>query len=117
MSKSIIQNKDKDRSCYLCNILHGIDMEQIREEHHIMFGGQHRKKAEHYGLKVYLCIPHHRTGKEAVHINKEMNEFLRVIAQIAFEKKYSNELWMQEFGRNYISDEVRERYLEGGNDE
>ena len=111
MSKSIIQDKKKDQSCYLCNLLHGIDMEQIREEHHIMFGGQHRKKSEHFGLKVYLCVLHHRTGREAVHINKETNELLKEIAQIAFEKKYSHELWMQEFGKNYISNEDRERYL------
>ncbi len=111
MAKSILQDKDKDPSCYLCNILHNIDMEQIREEHHVMFGGQHRKKSEHYGLKVYLCIPHHRTGKEAAHLNKEINELLREIAQIAFEKKYSHEFWMKEFGRNYISDEDRTRYL------
>lgn len=111
MSKSIIQDKKKDPSCYLCNLLHGIDMDQIREEHHIMFGGQHRKKSEHYGLKVYLCILHHRTGREAVHINKETNELLKEIAQIAFEKKYSHELWMQEFGKNYVSDEDRARYL------
>ena len=111
MSKSILHNKNTDGSCYLCRILHNIDMEQIREEHHIMFGGQHRKKSEHYGLKVYLCIPHHRTGKEAVHLNKETNELLKEIAQIAFEKKYNHELWMKEFGRNYISEEDRTRYL------
>lgn len=111
MSKSIIQDKKKDQSCYLCNLLHGIDMEQIREEHHVMFGGKFKKKAEHYGLKVYLCVPHHRTGKEAAHLNIDINNLLREIAQIAFEKKYSHELWMQEFGKNYVSDEDRERYL------
>lgn len=111
MSKSILQDKDRDRSCYLCRILHEIDMEQVREEHHVMFGRGHRKKAEHYGLKVYLCIPHHRTGKEAVHNNTQISNLLKEIAQIAFEKKYSYELWMKEFGRNYISDEDRTRYL------
>lgn len=111
MSKSILQDKDRDRSCYLCRILHEIDMEQIREEHHVMFGGQHRKKAERYGLKVYLCIPHHRTGNEAVHKNAEISDLLKEIAQIAFEKKHGHELWMKEFGRNYISDEDRARYL------
>lgn len=113
MSKSIIQTKE-DKACYLCRLLHGIDMEQITEEHHIMFGNKFRRRAEHYGLKVNLCIPHHRTGKEAVHMNKEINDLLREIAQIAFEKKHSYELWMREFGKNYVSEEDRVRYLQKG---
>lgn len=113
MSKSIIQPKE-DRACYLCRLLHGIDVEQFTHEHHIMFGNKFKKKAEHYGLKVNLCVWHHEIGKEAVHINKEINDLLREIAQIAFEKKYSYELWMKKFGKNYVSDEDRERYLQKG---
>ncbi len=113
MSRSIIQPKE-DRTCYLCRLLHGIEEEQFTHEHHIMFGNKFRRKAEHYGLKVRLCVPHHETGGEAVHRNKEINDLLREIAQIAFEKKYSHELWMQEFGKNYVSDEDRARYLQKG---
>ena len=110
MAKSILQNK-QDKTCYLCNLLNGDDWPKVVEEHHAVGGNPGRKKSEHYGLKFYLCIPHHRTGKDAVHKNNEMNRLLKQIAQIAFEKKYSQELWMQEFGKNYIDDEIRERYL------
>lgn len=81
------------------------------EEHHVL-GGSNRKNSEHYGLKVMLCIPHHRTGAEAVHINAEISNMLKEIAQVKFEKKYGHEKWMGVFGKNYISEETRERYIE-----
>ena len=110
MSKSILQD-ERDEACYLCRLLHGDESPKFRHEHHVMFGSKFRRKAEHYGLKVKLCVPHHETGEEAVHTNIEINRLLREIAQIAFEKKYSHELWMKEFGKNYVSDENRARYL------
>lgn len=110
MSKSILQDK-RDEACYLCRLLHEDESPKFRHEHHVMFGNKFKKKAEHYGLKVMLCVPHHETGKEAVHTNIEINRLLREIAQITFEKKYSHELWMKEFGKNYVSDEDRARYL------
>lgn len=102
MAKSILQDKN-DRTCFLCRLLDNNYSECIiREEHHVMFGNPWKKKSEHYGLKVYLCIPHHRTGKAAVHINAQVNRQLREIAQKEFEKRYPHELWMKEFDRNYI---------------
>lgn len=102
MSKSIIQDYSK-RQCYLCGYLKGIWDENIPnlEEHHIMMG-KWRKKSEHYGLKVLLCPAHHRTSSEAVHVNAENELFLQIIAQYAFEKKYSHGEWMNEFGKNFL---------------
>lgn len=111
MSKSILQNKS-DEECLLCRILGPVPGNWPLEEHHVMFGRRFRKKSEHYGLKVYICIPHHRTGEDAAHQNDEVSDLLKKLAQIQFEKIYSHELWMQEFGINYLDDEMRERYLE-----
>lgn len=102
MAKSILHNKE-DGTCYLCMRLNGdYSRKMIREEHHVMSGTANRKLSERYGLKVHLCTPHHRTSPKAVHNDIEIQRMLQQDAQRAFEEKYSHELWMQVFGRNYI---------------
>lgn len=102
MAKSIMHNK-ADGTCYLCTKLNqDYDRRTGLEEHHVMSGTANRRLAERYGLKVYLCVPHHRDGREAVHNNEENRKLLQIEAQKAFEKKYSYEKWMEVFGRNYI---------------
>lgn len=102
MSKSIMQDK-AGGECYLCKRLLGIDTPAAcREEHHVMHGMANRKLSEHYGLKVYLCPYHHRTGPGAVHTCKQTDLYLKQDAQRAFKQKYSHERWMKVFGRNYL---------------
>lgn len=97
--KSIMQD---DRSyCYLCRKLRADDFPKVTEEHHAIFGNGQRKLSERYGLKVYLCIPHHRTGKEAVHQNREIADIVKKDAQKAFEEHYT-ESFQEIFGRNYL---------------
>lgn len=102
MPKSIMHNK-QDRTCYLCMLLNcDYDTRTGLEEHHAFLGNPDRKHAEQYGLKVYLCVQHHREGPQAVHKNKENRRLLQRKAQEVFEKKHSREKWMEVFGRNYI---------------
>lgn len=102
MSKSILQNKSGGE-CYLCSLLLDIDSPAAcREEHHVMHGTANRRLSEHYGLKVYLCPYHHRTGPEAVHIAPQTDLLLKQAAQRTFEKKYSHGKWMEIFGKNYL---------------
>lgn len=102
MSKSIMQNKSGGE-CYLCRKLLGIDTPAAyREEHHAMHGTANRKLAEHYGLKVYLCSYHHRTGPVAVHRCQKTDLILKQDAQKIFEHKYGHAKWMEVFGRNYL---------------
>ena len=105
MSKSIMQGT---KECYICRQLlneQGI-FKQLTpynlEEHHIMHGTANRKVSERYGLKVYLCIPHHRTGDNAVHRCRDMDLYLIRKGQARFEQLYSPEEWMSAFGKNYI---------------
>lgn len=56
-----------------------------------IFGGSNRDKSEAEGLKVYLCLEHHISGKEAVHNNAEMMKVLRQDGQRAFEKTHTRE--------------------------
>ncbi len=50
---------------------------------------------------VPLCPDCHRNSPRAVHRNNETDFYLKKIAQLEFESKYSYELWMQVFGKNY----------------
>lgn len=102
MAKSIMHNKD-DRTCYLCMLLRDdcgtkVDL----QEHHAMPGTANRRLSERYGLKVYLCIEHHLVGPEAVHSNIRLRRLLQANAQMAFERRYSHEKWMEAFGRNFL---------------
>ena len=110
--KSILHDK-KDRTCFLCMWLHGDDSyKEILEEHHVFFGRALRKLAEKHGMKVYLCIFHHRIGKEAVHQNRKINKMLQSYAQRAFEKKWPEKNFYLIFGRNYILEAEIEEEIE-----
>jgi hypothetical protein len=111
MAKSIIQQRtDKlNRECYLCReeadeaMYYGELPHTGLDKHHIMFGTANRKKAEKYGLWCYLCRErHHVYGPEAPHANREVDLHLKQIAQMKFEELHPRELWMSEFGKNYL---------------
>lgn len=91
--KSILQN---EKRCYFCGSTVGL------EEHHCMFGRGLRTLSERHGLKVYLCFRCHRDTKFGVHGNREMDLQLKRVSQMAFEKKYNHETWMEVFKRNYL---------------
>lgn len=102
MARSILHNK-KDGTCYLCMLLNGDYQRRTGlEEHHVFEGTANRKKSEHWGLKVYLCHEHHQNSPAAVHENMENRRTLERLAQMKFEQIYSHQLFMQEFGRNYL---------------
>lgn len=89
--KSIITN-DLEH-CYIC----GVYGTQI---HHCM-NAANKAKSEKYGLIVGLCLNHH-TGKDGVHTHPEKMLAMRQTAQRKFEAIHGHELWMLEFGKNYI---------------
>ena len=93
---------DRDKHCYLCMLLHDDYHEKIVEEHHVIPGTWGRQKSEELGLKVYLCVEHHRTGPEAVHRSIEISRVLQQKAQKTYEQTHSHSEWMREVGRNYI---------------
>lgn len=102
--KSIMQDKEAGK-CYLCKLLDGdSSIKQIREEHHVMGGTANRRLSEKYGLKVYLCLNHHRFGPKAVHKNAEVAEILHKEAQKAFLRVYRDLDFRATFGKNYLSE-------------
>lgn len=107
--KSIMQPYDRSRgsSCYLCQKLNGDYWDKYTEEHHAIGGTANRKLSEKYGLKVRLCIYHHREGREAVHNNINNMRLLQKDAQLAFEQHYPNLSFRDIFGMNYLTEEDR----------
>lgn len=89
-------------TCFLCARLHNDLREKYTEEHHIIFGSGQRDISEAEGLKVDLCLDHHRAGPEAVHNNQEMRELLCRIVQEEYEKSHTREEWMEISRKNYL---------------
>jgi len=99
--KKSILNSQKD-ICYLCARLNGDYSIKQTEEHHILFGAGQRVISEENGLKVDLCIEHHRTGQQAVHNSRKTRELLCKIAQTEFEKTHTRKEWEQIARKNYL---------------
>lgn len=88
----------KEKECYLCRKYYDAETIQPLHEHHVAFGTANRKKSELFGIKVWLCVYHH----EMVHKCSDVAISLKKEGQRAFEQEYSHELWMAEFGRNWL---------------
>ena len=108
--KSIMHDR-KDGTCYLCMKLHGdYSRKSVLQEHHAIGGTANRKLSEKYGLKVYLCIPHHpyEGGSEAVHRNDRIRRYVEAAAQAEFERHFPEKDFKEVFGK-YASWEIPER--------
>lgn len=102
--KSIMHNKE-DKTCYLCMLMDGnYQKHSWLHEHHIFGGDPNRSHSEEYGLKIYLCVPHHQTGKFAVHRCQETQDLLHKIGQREFEERYSRQQFVDIFGKNYLEE-------------
>lgn len=64
---------------------------------HELIGGMNRQTSIKWGLCVGACIRCHRILED----NEKIKQKYRVIGQNIFEKKYSHELFMQEFKMDY----------------
>lgn len=95
-------------TCYLCARLHNDYRHKYTEEHHVLFGSGMREKSEAEGLKVNLCLKHHREGPEAVHNNQAIRIELCRIAQEEYEKTHTHSEWMGTFKKNYLEEEDAE---------
>lgn len=96
--KSIMQPKG-DRRCYLCMLLDGdFTYKPYLEEHHVLFGNTHAF-AEAEGLKVNLCLEHHRNGPAAVHNNAKNARILMAKAQEVYERSLCTQCHNLRHGR------------------
>ena len=93
MANSIIQN---DKKCYVTGSTTNL------HKHHIFSGTANRKKAEQYGLWVYLRADWHNMSAYGVHFNKRLDTELKQLAQRKFEEKHGHEMFMSVFKKNYL---------------
>ena len=97
--QSVLQT---EKECYICRERFGLETTRMLEDHHVLFGTSNRVLAEKFGLKVWLCKEHH-TGNLGVHKNRDIDLWLKEIAQRYFEEHYgSREDFIRVFGRNYL---------------
>lgn len=89
MGHSVIQNA---RECYICKTTIGL------HKHHLLHGTANRKIADRYGLWVYLCFRHH----EKVHLDVDLDDEFKKLAQRKFEETGTREDFMRVFGRSWL---------------
>lgn len=92
MSKSILQD---EKVCYITGSTMGLDL------HHCIHGSN-RKKADKYGLTVYLRHDIHMMLHAHQRPFHDLDARLKREAQEAFEREHTRAEFMAIFGRNYL---------------
>lgn len=82
----------KENKCFICGFRGHLHI------HHVFGGTSNRKNSEKYGLKVPLCWEDHE-GTNGVHNNRELDLYLKRIAQEKFEETHSREEFISIFGK------------------
>lgn len=86
---SIIQNDTE--KCFVCDQKVHLDKDEA-------FGGSNRQTSIKWNLIYYLC----RICHDKKDIDKELRQKLHNHAKEVFIEKYGEELFLKEFGKNYI---------------
>ena len=81
-----------------CCIICGTKKDNLHE----VFYGAYRHVSIKYGLVIPLCESHHTKGESAIHHNREFDLKMKFLAQKIFVSKYSLDLFIKEFGMDYI---------------
>ena len=90
-SKKHLYQMEEDR-CRICGTT------QLLQTHHMLHGNHMRNLADKYNLTCKLCIYcHNELHDHGIHDRELQQE-----AQRMFEEKYSHELFMKEFGKNFL---------------
>lgn len=100
MAKSVLQ---KNKECYLCRKLFNEENTHDLHSHHILYGNARRSNSEKYGMKVFLCAPHHNMSDEGVHFNSRADMLLKQEAQRFFEANIgTREQFIELFMKSYL---------------
>lgn len=91
--KSILQ--DDMTRCYICGKTGAL------HTHHVFGGTANRKKSDKYKCVVALCPEHHNMSNEAVHFNKDLDDWLKDRCQRKFEELYGHDEFMNVYHKNY----------------
>lgn len=91
--QSIIQY---EKQCLVCGTTQNL------HSHHIFGNNPNRRHSEKYGLKVFLCYPHHNGSDKGVHFDKTLDTTLKIMAQRKFEEVYPELNFVEIFGKSYL---------------
>ena len=95
LAPSLLQN---EKRCYKSGITQDLAL------HHIYGGIGRRSKSGEWGCWVWLHPRWHTESPTGVHFDKEFDRELKAKCQVAFERKYGHEKFMEVFGKNYVED-------------
>lgn len=93
MAKSIMQN---EKVCYVTCSTYDL------HKHHVFYGSANRRKSEQWGCWVWLRSDFHNMSNHGVHFDPELDERIKKETQRRFEELHGHELFMREFGKNYL---------------
>ncbi len=97
------QKADRNRFSIITNDLeHCILCGAKKDNLHEVFYGAYRHTSIKYGLVIPLCERHHTKGEYAIHHDRELDLKMKFLAQRIFVSRYSLELFIKEFGMDYI---------------
>lgn len=100
----------KTWSCITGDLDHCIICGKAAERHHCL-GGPNRKLSTEDGLIIPLCPEHHRTGRNAVHMDGDTAALVHVIGELAWiennklpfeDREMAIERFRNRYGKNYI---------------
>lgn len=91
--KSVFQD---EAICFVCQ-------RPTNVQHHIFEGTARRSISERYGLKIFLCPPHHNMSDAGVHFNKELDLSLKRMGQEYYESHIgTREDFIRDFIKSYL---------------
>lgn len=100
----------KTWSCITGDIDHCIICGKPAERHHV-FGAANRRLSTEDGLIIPLCPEHHRTGRNAVHMDGDTAALVHIIGELAWiennklpfeDREMAIERFRNRYGKNYI---------------
>ena len=93
------------KSIITCDMEHcAVCQSSFVEIHHIVFGTANRDLSDKFGLVVPLCEKHHRTGKNAVHRDRNADLFWTRLAERRFKEVWKEYDFLEVFGKDWIDE-------------
>jgi len=83
--------------CYICGIKVGLHMHEV-------YFGKNRQKSIEDGCCVYLCGYHHNMSNQSVHLNHDIDLFLKKEMEKCWLKHYNKTVndFIERYGKNYL---------------
>lgn len=85
------------KECFFCKRTEPL------HKHHI-YEGRNRQRSEKNGFWCYLCAYHHNASEHSVHMDHDLDLWLKGHCQKVYEKTHTRDEFLAIIGRNYLED-------------